>query len=265
MTRGGHVATTYNQIGADLDRMAMQEPFLINCYRLYDRLLDRFARGPLGRVLDLGCGSGLQTVVLAQRAKEVIGIDIAADLIEIARERCRAFPNVRFLVDDARRLPFQDKAFDAVFAYGDVLSHIVDGYETALSELARVARPGALVSIEVDNKWNLGLLYHPRELWDALRTPGRGHTSRFWEGMPFKTFTHRELRRLLRRYGFEIRGYHAHNILASIIPDKYVLEKHRRSLGGRLALRLGRLDLALSDLYPFNRFGFNIIATLYRL
>jgi ubiquinone/menaquinone biosynthesis C-methylase UbiE len=210
-----------------------------------------------GRVLDVGCGPGIQTVRLAGHASEVVGVDIAEDLLAVARERCRAFPNVRLVKEDARALSFESESFDAVFSYGDVLSHITEGYEQALAEMSRVAKPGALVTFEVDNKWHCGIFYYPGELWTNFLTPGRGHTGRKWENLHFKTFTHREMKALLRKYDLEILEYHGHNILASLMPDRYALERNGRSLIGRLTLWLGRIDLALSRCFPFNRLGFN--------
>lgn len=254
------VALAYKRLTEDYDRIIEQQPFFINAYALYDKLLRQILDGRrYDRILDLGCGNAAQTVQLAGRGGEVIGVDIAEDLLSVARERCRTFPNVRFMKEDARKLPFPDRTFDCILSYGDVLSHITDGYEQALSEIGRVSKSGALISFEVDNKWNAGLLYKPRELWDAIWTFGKGHDSREWEGMRFKTFTHRELAGLLKKYGFKIVGYHGHNILASLIPDRYVLEQDRRTFWGRLALLLGKIDLSVSGIFPFNRFGFNIM------
>ncbi|MBI3609869.1 MAG: class I SAM-dependent methyltransferase [Nitrospirae bacterium] len=254
------VALAYKRLTEDYDRIIERQPFFINAYALYDKLLHRILDGHrYGMILDVGCGNAAQTVRLARHGDEVIGVDIAEDLLAVARERCRDFAHVRFMKEDARNLPFPDRTFDCILSYGDVLSHITDGYEQALFEISRVSKPGALISFEVDNKWNAGLLYKPRELWDVIRTRGMGHATREWEGMRFKTFTHRELAGLLKRHGLEITQYHGHNILASFIPDRYVLEQDRRTVWGRAALGLGKIDLAVSGMFPFNRFGFNIM------
>ncbi|MEK6683329.1 MAG: class I SAM-dependent methyltransferase [Nitrospirota bacterium] len=254
------VALAYKRLTEDYDRIIERQPFFINAYALYDKLLHQILDGRrYDGILDVGCGNAAQTVRLARHGGEVIGVDIAEDLLSVARERCRLFPNVRFLKEDARKLPFPDRSFDCILSYGDVLSHITDGYDQALSEISRVSKAGALISFEVDNKWNAGVFYKPGEFWDAIRTPGKGHDTREWEGMRFKTFTHRELAGLLKKHGFWITGYHGHNILASLIPDRYVLEQNRRTFWGRLALVLGKIDLRVSGLFPFNRLGFNIM------
>jgi ubiquinone/menaquinone biosynthesis C-methylase UbiE len=254
------VALAYKRLTDNYDRIIERQPFFINAYALYEKLLHEILEGRrYRRILDVGCGNAAQTVRLARHGDEVIGVDIAEDLLAVARERCRHFQNVRFMKADARKLPFPDRTFDCILSYGDVLSHITDGYDRALAELHRVSKTGAVISFEVDNKWNAGVLYKPREFWDAVHTKGKGHDTREWEGMRFKTFTHQELAGLLSQLGFEITGYHAHNTLASLIPDRYVLEQARRSILGRLALILGKIDLAVSGIFPFNRFGFNIM------
>lgn len=254
------VVSFYRQDTDDYDQIITSQPFFINSYALYDKLLINLLTGKqYRRILDLGCGTGAQMVTLARFGEEVVGVDIAEDLLEVARERCRGFPNVRCVMQDARKLSFEDESYDFVVSYGDVLSHIWDGYEEALSEMVRVAKPGAIVTFEVDNKWNAGLMYHPRELWDAICSPGRGHNTRFWEGLRFKTFTHPELNRLTKKYGLEVLGYHGHNMLASFIPDRFILESLDGNRLGRIALGLGKIDLLLSGTFPFNRFGFNSV------
>jgi len=256
------VAEVYNYLGADFDAMVEKTPFLINCTLLYNYCLEAFAKGPpLLRVLDVGCGSGVQSTYLAPYAKELVGVDLSEKLIKIAKKRCRAYPHAQFLVGDACKLPFPDHSFDFIISYGDVVSHIVEGYADAISEMARVAKSGARITFEVDTKWNLGIFYHPMELMDALKVRGKGHATRDWEGMRFKTFTYCEIQSLLEKNQLEIISCRGHNILASLIPDRFLLEKKRRTLIGRLALLLGRIDLHLSGIFPLNRFGFNFVIT----
>ncbi len=261
------VSTAYDQMGAGFDALVEKTPFLINCTRLYNLCLQEFAKMVTARktlfssVLDVGCGSGVQSFYLAPYAKEVTGIDLSPKLIEVAQDRCKQFEHLRFMVGDACNLPYPDQSFDFIISYGDVLSHIVEGYEKAVSEMARVAKFDALITFETDTKWNFGIFYHPSEIIEALKAKGIGHATRCWEGMRFKTFTYCELKALLEKNNLEIVSCRGHNIFASLIPDRYLLEKESRTLIGKLALLLGSLDLRLSGVYPFNRFGFNFIIT----
>ncbi|MEK7702729.1 MAG: methyltransferase domain-containing protein [Nitrospirota bacterium] len=260
------VATVYNKMGQEFDDLVETTPFLINCTRLYNLCLEEFSPSLLdARVLDVGCGSGVQSRALAPYAKEIIGIDLSESLVAIAKKRCSDYSHVQFQVANACALPFADQHFDFIVSYGDVVSHIVEGYEAAISEMARVTKSSGRITFEVDTKWNFGIFYNPSELMDALRVRGKGHATRDWEGMKFKTFTYCEIAAILEKNQLEIISCRGHNILASLIPDRFLLEKDRRSILGRLALFLGKIDLALSGIFPFNRFGFNFILTVRKL
>jgi SAM-dependent methyltransferase len=95
------------------------------------------------RVLDVGCGTGALTAVLAARfgAAAVAAVDPTEEYVAACRERV-AGADVR--VGRAERLPFQDGRFDAVLAQL-VLNLVADRAEAA-HELARVVRPDGLVA-----------------------------------------------------------------------------------------------------------------------
>ena len=111
------VADIYNNLLDVYDENLATVPFFINCYALFDRLMDQILEGSrFDTILDLGCGPGIQTMRLAHHGSEVIGVDIADDLIAVARRRCRQHPHVHFIKEDARALSFGDSSFDLVFA-----------------------------------------------------------------------------------------------------------------------------------------------------
>jgi SAM-dependent methyltransferase len=89
--------------------------------------------GP-GRLLDVGCGTGLLTRELAERDWSVTGIDISEDQLRLARSR-----GVDVQLADAHQLPFADGSFDAAVSF---FTHTdVDDFPLALREIARVLRP----------------------------------------------------------------------------------------------------------------------------
>ena len=100
------------------------------------------------RVLDVGCGTGSLTFLLAGRPdlEAVCGIDYAPPYIEHAARR-NADPRVSFRVGDACALPFPDAAFDRVLSL--LMLHFVAQPERAVAEMRRVARPGATVAAAV--------------------------------------------------------------------------------------------------------------------
>jgi SAM-dependent methyltransferase len=103
---------------------------------------------PGDEALDIGCGTGLLTLRLAQRGFRVNGIDHSAAMLHQAQEKVRAsgLPDrVILQTGDARSLPFEDESFDLVTCTG-VLHHVPDIRPTVV-EAHRVLRPGGLLWI----------------------------------------------------------------------------------------------------------------------
>ena len=241
-----HVATVYNAMQAEYDQLEDQFYFA-ECYQVYRECVGRIARErPHGLALDLGCGTGKQTILLARRDSRVIGIDISDRMIEAARKRCDGRPNVGFVTGDITKLPLEDGCAQAVLAYGDVIGHNFTAVDAVLREMVRVCAPRGLISFEVDSKWCLDLLYLPKELWRAMTTRG-GHLRR-WKGMQFKTFTWRELQRLLQVHGLRLVEVRSMNILSMLIPPSLLFR--RREEAPRFSVffqKVMKLDLALGE------------------
>jgi SAM-dependent methyltransferase len=124
------------------------------------------------RLLDVGCGPGTITADLAARIPggEVVGIDAAADVLELARREAagRGQRNVRFEVGDVYQLAFDDGGFDVVHAH-QVLQHLSDPV-AALAEMRRVCRAGGLIAAR-DSDYG-GMFWFPEDPelteWRAL-------------------------------------------------------------------------------------------------
>lgn len=113
---------------------------------------------PQGKILDAGGGPGRYAIELCRAGYEVVLLDLSSGNIALAREKFSLQPKgvqARLLeaaVGDVRDLSrFETGSFDAVLCLGGPLTHISDADDRsrALSELVRVAKPGAIVGIEV--------------------------------------------------------------------------------------------------------------------
>lgn len=107
----------------------------------------RYARGR--RVLEVGCGTGAQTVHLAANSPEadMVSVDISSVSLEQARHKVEAagHRNVTFQRADLFDLPFADASFDDLFVCF-VLEHLAEP-ERALAAVRRVLRPGGSITV----------------------------------------------------------------------------------------------------------------------
>lgn len=94
----------------------------------------------LGDVLDLASGDGVFAELIAAHARSVTCVDVSSAVIEAARKRLAAFPNVSFHRGDMHHLPYKDGSFDHVFAM-HALSYSTRP-DDLLREAARLLRPG---------------------------------------------------------------------------------------------------------------------------
>jgi len=113
--------------------------------RIIDRrekqaVLDALAPVEQREVLEIACGTGRFTVMLAERGADVTGIDISEAMLSRGRERARPAgtgSHLEFLGGNAARLPFPDDAFDTVFAIR--FFHLASTPGRFLREMRRVA------------------------------------------------------------------------------------------------------------------------------
>ena len=98
------------------------------------------------RVLDVGTGTGSAAIAAAQRGADVVGLDIVAAHLDVARTRAAdAGVEIEWVEGDALALPFEDESFDRVLsAFGSVSAADADA---AAAELVRVCREGGEIVI----------------------------------------------------------------------------------------------------------------------
>lgn len=124
------------------------------------------------RWLDAGCGTGALTGVVASQAgpAELTGVDPSEGFLRSAH-----VPGARFVVGDARALPFPDDRFDVVVS-GLALNFVPDPARAA-AEFARVTAPGGTVAAYVwDYAEGMEMM---RYFWDAAAAAGLDEAARF--------------------------------------------------------------------------------------
>ena len=119
-------------------------------------------------VLDIACGSGYGSSILAEQAAHVYGVDVDPDAVAYAQAHFGA-PNVEFSVGDAVAIPLPDDSVDVVVTF-ETLEHIAD-QRAFMHEIKRVLRPDgiALISTPNDKEFAEGNHFHLHEFeYDEL-------------------------------------------------------------------------------------------------
>jgi ubiquinone/menaquinone biosynthesis C-methylase UbiE len=136
-------------------------------------------------VLEIACGTGRFTVMLAERGADITGLDISGPMLRQGREKAAAASvNVEFMRGDAGRLPFPDDHFDTVVAMR--FFHLADTPASFLSEMRRVSR--GQVFFDTFNRYSTRSIYN----W-ALP-------------MGSRLYSRREVTALLERAGLRLAG-----------------------------------------------------------
>jgi SAM-dependent methyltransferase len=134
MPEGTNLEQVRARFGATAERVAEHAEQQVETVR--EQLRSFVAPSGDERALDVGTGAGTLALALARLVREVVGVDVVAELLE--RARAKAPANVTFVEGDATSLPFDSGSFDLVCTRR-TLHHIAHP-EPALAELARVTR-----------------------------------------------------------------------------------------------------------------------------
>ena len=129
---------------------------------------------PGERVLDLGCGSGWATRLLARLVGEgpegfgqVVGLDVSDEMVRQAREASKDFENILYVWGSAQQIPWEENFFDKVLSVESF--YYYPDQDRALMELFRVMAPKGrlfiLINLYKDNQYSLQWV-------DKLKVPG---------------------------------------------------------------------------------------------
>ena len=152
---------------------------------------------PADRVLDLGCGTGWASRRIARivTAGEVVGIDVADEMLNRAKQTSSGFKNISYVWGSAEKIPAADNHFTKVLSV-ESFYYYAD-QDKALDELRRVMAPGArlfiLINLYKDNHYSLRWVTELK--------------------VPVQALSEAEYKALLEKHGFK-------NVQAERIPDR---------------------------------------------
>ncbi len=147
------------------------------------------------RVLDVATGTGSQARAFAERAGDVVGVDLSDSMLRIARKKTRA-SNLMFRQGDATQLPFSDASFDAASISLALHEMPMSIRERVLAEMVRVTRPGGTIVV-------VEYARPPGALGDAFY-----EVVKAFEPEHYVDLMHSDLHALLRGAGIEVRDEH---------------------------------------------------------
>jgi len=196
---------------------------------LFNRRLDEillFTGGETGRLLDVGCATGVLLELARLRGWEVHGVDVSTYATSIARD----YYNLDVCTGELAGAGYPDDHFDVV-VMDDLVEHVAD--PTALvQECRRILRPGGLLTLNTPNRAGLWHLFMGRRWFHYKQVE---HTYFFSPAV---------MRDLLGRHGFQVLAIHPSSKIIDLNYAFGRLRYYNGGLSGLLLRTAGRLLVA---------------------
>jgi ubiquinone/menaquinone biosynthesis C-methylase UbiE len=282
-----YVAHIFNEMADEYDNL--KDPWYSYAFGEIERVLRRhFRPNPIAQsrplALDIGCGTGIQSLILAELGYYVEGMDIADDLITIAETKLRTagFTNAHFQHADAKNLPFEDCIADVINCCGPTLSFVPE-WRTALQEISRCLKPGGKLLLEVEGKWTLDMLW---EVLNALIGNRLGYDKSLKKAlkqflppwsvghcidysfvlesgdtvtMPLKLFTARELNHELEVVDLLVQNRWGLHFLTNLLPSTVLHHADAGPLVRSIFRQLAGLERLVYSSWPFNALACSLL------
>ncbi len=208
-----------------------------------------------GMILDIGCGTGEQSLFLAKRGYQVLGVDISKEMLTKANESAKEFmldDKLSLVIASAEALPFRDKSFDGLISIFGVFNHIPCAYN-AFQETYRVLRSGGRAIFTVVNRWNLtwwiNALLKCKIRWIISSLRSKEYTV---NGLWTYYFSRNDLKNILKRIGYKVK-------IGSILIFIYPFTTRNLIFYEKLFIIL---EDAVRWKTPFNSLGYYLLVRL---
>lgn len=192
-------------------------------------------KGWLGRrILELGCGTGVSIATFTDQRMFVTGVDLSANMLEVARQRFQKIQaSITLIQEDIRNYTPQEKGFDLVFCIGDVLNYMptlrdlemlfqrvntaldigkpflfdlrtIQGLAQNLGQTTQIVHDSDDIFVVVKNQYNYEISALEREYTFFYRNE-RGVFVKSQETHLLRGYPYRAVMNVLSRGGFEVK------------------------------------------------------------
>ena len=138
------MAKAMSDVRADFDRIALLSGEGWDHNSHYHDFLARHLPEPCREALDVGCGTGAFSRLLAKTADRVLALDLSPNMIGLAGERSARFPNIDFRVADVLTLELPAEKFDCIATIA-TLHHLP--VEVMLPKMKGALKPGGVLLV----------------------------------------------------------------------------------------------------------------------
>ena len=253
------VRAVYDEIAEEYDERVIGDSLLGSRFSENEGAFIRARIAATDNALDLGCGTGRWTELLAQICASTVGVDISARMIERAEEKLtRQNLSASFHIADMAALPFPDSTFDVVVSMLALMHIAPESRARVFGEISRVLKPGGRLILGVKNALIEQLITIDRiatkditdlaeeELIFTERSTG-GELRARWH-----SFSPQELSRLCAVSGLQVVALAGNLPVAAWLPDELL-----ETSGIKSAVDF--LESLLAEVPPFNYFGYHLL------
>jgi ubiquinone/menaquinone biosynthesis C-methylase UbiE len=172
---------TLESIQFDFDRIALLAGENWDHNAQYHRYLINQIPEQCRYVLEIGCGTGDFSRLLAGRAEKVLAIDLSPQMICLAQERSELYPNIDFVTGDVMTYHLPDNQFDCITTL-TTIHHLP--IETILRKIRKTLKPGGVfVCLDLYQRsdlsdWLFDSIAYPANLFLTLIKTGKLRQSR---------------------------------------------------------------------------------------
>jgi ubiquinone/menaquinone biosynthesis C-methylase UbiE len=181
------------RIRDEFDRIALLTETHPGAHGLYHKYLLRYLPPRCEHALEIGCGTGEFTRLLAQRAESVVAVDLSPQMIRLAQLQSANYTNIEYITGDVMQLTLPGESYDCIVSIA-TLHHLPR--DQALLRMTGALKPGGVLIIHdllaadsfvdsitsalaypvsvVRRFWKTGWLRAPREVREAWAEHGKG-------------------------------------------------------------------------------------------